>query len=289
MFDAVVTGSNGFIGTRLVKRLGAAGLKVHAQSSVNGDITSAQTWEAVPPAKVLFHLAGKSYVPESWRDSASFLNANVVGVEQALTYCRRVGARMVMASAYVYGIPQSLPIREDDLAKPNNPYALSKWIAEELGRFSSTYHRVPITALRIFNVFGRGQRQEFLIPSIIAQLREAGTIHVQDLVPRRDYIHVEDVVNAMILSADQSSGFRLLNIGSSTSLSVAEVIATIQRAAGTSLPVTSAKATRNNEIPVVCADITAASKELGWKPKISFEVGIREVLFGEPVIEEFIT
>ncbi len=280
MIDAVVTGGSGFIGARLVSRLRANGADVHALSSRDGDIASLATWERIPAARVLFHLAGRSYVPDSWRDSAAFMQTNVVGAEQALAYCRRAGARMVMASAYVYGIPQRLPISENDRVNPNNPYALSKWLAEELGSFASSYHGIPVTALRIFNVYGRGQREEFLIPSIIRQVKEARAIQVQDLMPRRDYIHVEDVVDAMLLAGQECRGFRRFNIGSGVSLSVSEIVDTIQQVAGTDLPVNSANQPRMNEIPDVRAGIDAASQALGWGPNRTFEEGIREIMSG---------
>jgi GDP-4-dehydro-6-deoxy-D-mannose reductase len=278
MIDAVITGGSGFIGTRLVNRLRANGVQVLALSSRDGDVASSSTWERLPAARILFHLAGRSYVPDSWTNSAAFMHANVVGVEQALAYCRRVGARMVLASAYIYGVPRRLPISESDHASPNNPYAMSKWLAEELGSFASAYHGVPVTALRIFNVYGRGQREEFLIPSIIRQVKEGNAIHVQDLTPKRDFVHVEDVVDSLLCAAKESSGFRRFNIGSGASISVAEIIDTIQRIAGTNLPVESTNHSRKNEIPDVQACILSASECLGWVGKLTFEQGIREIL-----------
>lgn len=280
MIDAVVTGGSGFIGARLVNRLRANGAEVHDLSSQDGNVAALDTWRSIPEARVLFHLAGRSYVPDSWQDSADFMQTNVVGVEQALAYCRRAGARMVMASAYVYGIPQKLPISENDIVNPNNPYALSKWLAEELGGFASNYHGIPVTALRIFNVFGSGQRQEFLIPSIIKQVMKSGRIQVNDLAPKRDYIHVEDVVDAMLLAGQESKGFHRFNIGSGVSYSISEIINIIQLVAGTNLTVYSSNQLRMNEIPDVRADISAASKALGWVPKLTFEDGIREIFSG---------
>ena len=280
MIDAIVTGGTGFIGTRLVSRLRSNGDEVYSLSSLDGDIGLTETWGKIPPARVLFHLAGRSYVPDSWQDSAAFMHTNVVGAEKALAYCRRVGAQMVMASAYVYGIPQRLPISEGDRVSPNNPYALSKLLAEELGSFASSYYGVPVTVLRIFNVFGRGQREEFLIPRIIRQVFESAVIHVQDLAPKRDYIHVDDVVDALRLAAQGGKGFRRDNHGSGESHSVTEIINTIQRVAGTGLPVTSANQRRANEIPDVRADVGAAAAELGWRPRLSFEAGIRELVLG---------
>ena len=126
MIDAIVTGASGFIGRSLCARLRADGQNVLALTSANGDVSSADTWKALPPAKVLYQLAGKSYVPASWTQSPEFMAVNVVGTEHALAYCQQHCSRLVLASAYVYGIPERLPICESDKVAPNNPYALSK-------------------------------------------------------------------------------------------------------------------------------------------------------------------
>jgi len=188
---------------------------------------------------------------------------------------------MVLASAYLYGIPQRLPIGEKDVAHPNNPYALSKWMAEELASFACRYHGVPVTTLRIFNVFGHGQRETFLIPTIIKQVKESDAVRIQDLAPKRDFVHIDDVVNAFLLASDALSGFHLLNIGSGVSLSVSEIIDTIQKVSGTSLPILSVGTPRANEIPDVRANIDAAKHVLNWYPQYSFEDGIRETIFSQ--------
>jgi nucleoside-diphosphate-sugar epimerase len=279
MIDAIVTGSKGFIGARLVAALEKRGKEVLGLSNCDGDVALGSTWAKLPSAKVVFHLAGRTFVPESWDNSPSFLQTNVIGTEQALSYCRRTGAGMVLASAYLYGIPQKLPISEKDIAAPNNPYALSKWMAEELASFASRYHDVPVTVLRIFNVFGYGQRETFLIPTIIKQVKEGDAVRVLDLAPKRDFVHVDDVVNAFLLASDSLSGFNLLNIGSGVSFSVSEIIDTIQGVSGTALPVLSVGTPRANEIPDVRASIDAAKHVLNWYPRCSFEDGIRETIF----------
>ena len=281
MIDVVVTGASGFIGARLVKALRASGAEVLALTSKDGDVVETSTWSALPAAHTLMHLAGRTFVPDSWQDSASFMRANVLGTEQALAYCRRTGAAMVLASTYLYGIPERLPISELDPVLPNNPYALSKWLAEELASFASLHHGIPVTRLRIFNVFGEGQRQAFLIPSIIEQALRGDAIRLQDLAPRRDYVYVDDVVTAFVLAKASHQGCRTLNIGSGTSLSVREIVDTVQAIAGTHLPVISAENTRPQEIPEVIADIGAARRALNWEPQYSFEQGIQRILLAK--------
>lgn len=278
MIDAIVTGAGGFIGQALCLDLRAKSWNVLPLTSANGDVAAPGTWARLPPARVVFHLAGRSFVPESWARGPDFVNANVAGTEHTLAYCRQHGARLVLASAYVYGIPQRLPIRESDPASPNNPYALTKRLAEQLCEFAAQYQGVVATALRIFNVFGPGQRAEFLIPKVLQQVQAGQEIRLLDLTPRRDYVYLSDVVDAFVKASEVSEGFRTINVGSGHSLSVAEIVDRIQVVAGTRLPVASDSVDRRQEIPDAVADISLAQQVLGWRPQLSFEGGIEQIL-----------
>lgn len=277
MPDVIVTGGRGFIGHALHRRLIQDGRAVLALSRADGDVGDAAFWDRLPAAPVLVHLAARSYVPESWQQPAAFLAANVVATQHALDWCRRHRARMVFASAYVYGIPARLPIREADPVRPNNPYALSKHLAEQCCEFAGRFQGVDVTVLRVFNVFGRGQRAEFLLPTLIRQL--AGpAIRVMDLAPRRDYVYLPDVVEAFVRALDAPPGFHCLNIGSGTSYSVAEIVAALQAVAGTALPVVSTAEPRPQEIPDVRADIGLAGAVLGWRPAFDLAAGLRDMV-----------
>ncbi len=280
MIDALVTGAGGFIGQALCESLRSMGWHILPLSSAKGDIASAATWQSIPPSRVVFHLAGRSFVPDSWARGPDFVSSNVMGTEQALAYCRTHGARLVLASAYVYGIPQHLPIRESDPVSPNNPYALTKHLSEQLCEFAAHHQGVAATALRIFNVFGPGQRAEFLVPKILHQVMTEREIRLMDLTPRRDYVYLSDVVQAFIKASELDGGFHAINVGSGYSLSVAQIVDKIQVAAGTRLPVVTELAERNQEIADVVADITLAQQMLGWTPQISFEAGIEQILKG---------
>jgi GDP-4-dehydro-6-deoxy-D-mannose reductase len=278
MIDAIISGSDGFIGKALIKQLQELGLDIFATSRRNGDISEEKTWKNFPQAKTVIHLAGKSYVPDSWLQGPEFIRANVLGTEQALQYCRQNNAKMIYISAYVYGVPTVLPISEDGPVQPNNPYAISKLMAERLCEFASRFQQVPVTILRLFNVFGPGQRLEFLIPSIIRQIQEQKEIRVMDLSPRRDYIYINDVVDAILKALQWNGEFNRVNIGAGVSYSVKEIIDIIQAAAGTDLPVISANAVRQQEIPDVIADIQLAKQTLNWSPRYSFKAGIHDIL-----------
>lgn len=279
MLDAIITGAGGFVGRALSRRLQGDGYEILALTRDHGDVADAAFWAKLPAARAVVHLAGRSYVPESWRMPSRFLETNVIGTQHALDWCRQHNARMIFASAYIYGIPARLPISETDPVNPNNPYALSKHIAEQCCEFAVRNHGLDVTILRIFNVFGHGQRDEFLMPTLIRQL-ENKEIHVMDLAPRRDYVYLADVVEAFARALGGPKGFQLFNVGSGKSYSVAEIVAALQDAAGTCLPVISAAQQRPQEIPDVRADIGLIDRELGWKPVFDLVGGLKDMLEG---------
>jgi len=280
MLDVIVTGAGGFVGSALVRQLRQEGRSVFAMDRSHGDVAGEQAWQGIPAARALIHLAGRSYVPDSWSRGPDFIASNVLGTERALAYCRVHGAHMVYASAYVYGIPEALPLQEHQLARPNNPYAMSKFAAEQLCEFAARYQGLNATVLRIFNIFGPGQRPEFLIPSILRQVRGGDEVRVLDLKPRRDYVFLDDVVKALTKSLHAGPGFHRANIGSGVSYSVQEIIDIIQSEAGTQLPVVSEASERPQEIPDVRADISVAQQVLGWTPCWTFKDGVRHMLNG---------
>lgn len=277
MSDLVlVTGATGFIGRALVGRLRERGGQVLAFSSSDGDIADASIFRKLNDCALshVIHLAGTSYVPESWRAPASFIRTNVQGTANVLELCRARKVGLTHLSAYVFGVPERLPVAEDAPRRPNNPYAMSKYLAEELCRFFSEAYGVPVTVLRPFNVYGPGQDSRFLIPHVVAQLR-GPAIEVKDLSPRRDYVHVDDVVEGILRGAERQAGYNVFNLGAGSSHSVADIVRIAQKAAGTDLPVVCSSEPRRDEIPDVVADIRLARRVLGWEPRIGLDAGIR--------------
>lgn len=283
MKNILVTGAAGFIGQRLAATLKNTGYKVLELK--DGDIADPATLKQFDSVAIdfVFHLAGRTFVPDAWREPADFQRVNVTGTLNVLELCRQRKIPLTYVSAYLYGIPQTLPVRETDEIAPNNPYALSKFMAELVCKFYAEYFAVPLTIIRPFNIFGSGQKSHFLIPEIIAQVRANKSIKLKDLAPRRDYLYVDDLVEALTLTMKRAQGCHLYNIGYGSSQSVAEIVAIIQSVAGTSLPVISENAPRGNEIPDVYADINHAKNELGWHPKHTFEQGIRNMISMERI------
>lgn len=244
-----------------------------------GDIADAATLSGIAPVDHVFHLAARTFVPDSWKDPAGFLDCNVIGTANVLKYCRRASASLTFVSAYVYGKPQKLPLSEDDIPKPNNPYALSKYLAEQLCEFAARSEGLRVTVVRPFNVYGPGQPERFLIPTVISQVKAGVPVRVLDLTPKRDYVHVDDLVNLLVTTLTRKDDrYCLVNAGSSKSYSVKEVVDIVQEAAGTSLPVIDEKRSRHEELDDVRADISLAGKWFGWAPKIPLKTGIARIL-----------
>lgn len=273
----VVTGASGFIGKHLVPRLRADGHEVFAMTRESGDVSLNATWRHFPVADVVIHLAAKSFVPDSWSVPGLFLTTNLLGTVEAIEYCRAHGAHLVFPSSYMYGGAARQPIPETNALLATNPYALSKKLAEEACEFFADRFGLAITALRPFNIYGPGQSDAFLVPTILNQLRAGRAVRVKDLEPRRDYVYVTDVVEAMLKATSRASGYRVYNIGSGSSHSVAELIRTIQEVWGTSLPVHSDEVRRQGELMDTVADISRAEQELGWKPRFTLRQGLEDL------------
>jgi GDP-4-dehydro-6-deoxy-D-mannose reductase len=278
MNKILITGSTGFIGKALVDFLKSHAYEILEFPREKGDITQKENWKTIGKVDFVIHLAARNFVPDSWKESSNFLETNVIGTSRMLEYAKEHDSKVIFVSAYLYGKPEILPINESHPFVPNNPYALSKCLSEEVCRFHSQYSEMDITVLRLFNVYGPGQRTSFLIPTIINQCLKNEKIEVLDLKPKRDYVYIEDVLNAILLSIKKVNKYQLFNIGSGSSFSVSEIIEQIQRICNTNLPVFSSQIERKNEIMDVIADISLAKKELGWIPKFDLAKGLEETI-----------
>lgn len=270
----LVTGGSGFVGRRLLQRFKTDGIDVHAPGRDALDVATG----VFPDLSfdVVVHLAGRTFVPDSWVDPSGFYRVNTQGTVNVLDYCRRTRAEMIYVSGYCYGIPVSLPIPESAPVRPNNAYAFSKAAAEDACRFFVEYFGTPVSILRPFNIYGFGQPSHFLIPRIVEQAIDPAVaeIVVEDDTPRRDYVHIDDVIAAIRLLLTSPRPGATFNVGSGESYSVAQVIKLVCEAANVDKPGVSRGNRRVNDIPDVVADITAIRDAVGWVPSIRLADGL---------------
>lgn len=275
--NILITGASGFVGVNLLNALINEGHHVETFSSKEGDISTAELkFESIDH---IFHLAGKTFVPDSWNSPKEFYQTNVMGATNVLEFARTQGASVTLMSSYVYGEPQYLPIDENHPVGAYNPYCQTKILSEDIGGFYSKNFDVDCTVFRPFNIYGNRQNENFLIPTIIKQVLDPTTdsITLMSLNPKRDYVHVSDVVNAL-LSSIECKGFSTYNIGSGESYSVKEIVDMVQSIAGSNKGISSNATERKNEVMDVVANISKLKNELSWQPKTSLQEGLRQII-----------
>jgi nucleoside-diphosphate-sugar epimerase len=276
----LITGSNGFIGSHLVSSLENLGNKVFKITSTKNGVLDYQNYVQFleQNISVVVHLAGKTFVPESWEKPGLYLNQNINGVINSLEFCRKKKCKLIYISSYMYGNPDYLPVDENHPIKVFNPYGLSKRISEELCEFYKDNYDLSIVILRPFNIYGPRQNSNFLIPFILDQLMNGTEVRVKDLEPKRDYLFISDFVNCVIIVSKDSVSNGTYNIGSGISYTVRQIIEEAQLILGTNYPIINEAERRENEVLDVVADIKAIQKITDWHPHYTLQMGLIECI-----------
>jgi UDP-glucose 4-epimerase len=281
----LLTGGCGFIGKHVVKSLEGSNnelviLDKHKEADVNVDITN---WNILKAASdwsniyLVYHLAALTSVVESFRNPRKTYEVNVLGTLNILELCRIYDIKkMVFLCSYLYGEPEYLPVDEKHPIKPTNPYAMSKYLAEQLCKRYSEDYGLKCVVLKPFNIYGEGQSKHLLFSTILTQMFN-GRIVIKDPVPKRDYVYISDLIDAMIKSGDYNTEpFDIFNVGSGKSYSVKEIVDKLIAINKKRVSVTYLNERRKNEIMNTIADIKHINDRLGWKPKISIDEGLKK-------------
>ena len=291
---ALVTGGAGFIGSHLVDALVAGGHEVHVVDDLSTgrltnlepaleqgaelhteDVTDA-AWmadlAAIIRPEVVFHLAAHRDVRRSVADPAFDAAVNVTGTAAVLDAARRAGARrLILAStAAVYGRAGELPARETSPLAPLSPYGASKAAAESYLALYARLHGLSTLALRMANVYGSRQDPdgEAGVVAIFTAAAAAGSpaLVFGDGLQTRDYVHVDDAVDAF-LAAGRSPIGGALNVSTGRETSVREVAERLDVAIEYAPP-------RHGELVRSCLDPTAARRALGWEARTGLADGL---------------
>ena len=281
----LLTGGCGFIGKHILKSLEGVNneliiLDKNKKADVNVNITKwnilkdAHDWSNID---IVYHLAALTSVVESFRNPRETYEVNVLGTLNILELCRIHDIKkIIFMGSYLYGEPEYLPVDEDHPIKPTNPYAMSKYLAEQLCKRYSEDYGLKCVVLKPFNIYGEGQSKHLLFSTILTQMFN-GRIVIKDPVPKRDYVYISDLIDAMILSGDYNpKPFDIFNVGSGKSYSVKEIVNKLIAIYKKEVSVIYLNERRKNEIMNTIADIRHINDRLGWEPKISIDEGLKK-------------
>lgn len=284
--NILITGAKGYIGSNLSRALRKDGYHIIEFDLNIGDITKPSVLNDYKSAGVdyIFHLAGRTFVPDSWKNPFPFYETNLLGTANILEFCRINGVPMTYLSSYVYGTPKFLPITENHPLEAYNPYSQSKLFADQLCQFYIDKYQVNATILRLFNLYGPGQPPYLIIPELISKVLDPNipVIEINDMRPKRDFVFISDLINALSMTLHRKVP-GVYNIGSGHSFSVEEILNIIFSIAGYSKPVKDLRVERQNEIFDLSADLSHVYEVLGWKTSIGIVEGISECIAAEKI------
>jgi len=294
--NCLVTGGAGFIGSHLVELLLSKGHTVQAVDNLS--IGSMRNLAAVThnsnftfqEADIsdknaisnlfenidwVFHLAGLADIVPSIENPDAYFASNVTGTYNIAQLAKESGVKKVIyaASSSCYGIPDIYPTPESANCSPRYPYALTKYLGEQVLMHWHSVYQLQVTSLRLFNVYGPRARTSGTYGAVFGvflaqKLAGKPFTLVGDGSQTRDFTFVTDVARAFLAAAISPKSGLILNVGSGNSYSINRVIELLEGPV-VHLP------KRPGEPDVTFADIQAIRKELDWHPKVSLEEGIK--------------
>ena len=287
-----VTGGAGFIGSHLTKNLVERGNEVIVIDNLNTgkkqnvekiskkidffevDIRDFSAIEDIlKNVDGIFHEAALASVQDSFRIPDEFFDVNVNGTENIFKIAKKLGIKVVYASSSsVYGNPISIPIKENDGKNPFNPYAKTKLEDDKLAE-KYAKNGLKVIGLRYFNVFGPRQSKEYagVIRLFLERIQQGLSPLINgDGLQVRDFVYVDDVVNANILAMESDVDSEFFNIGTGNIISILDLATMIIKFSGLKLKPMHQLAVPG-DVKATQADITKAKMMLKWKPTTSIE------------------
>lgn len=312
----LITGGAGFIGSTLANHLSKDNsvividnlsmgkeenlVKNSNLTFINGSVTDKEIMQGIISNNsfdYIFHLAAIASVADSVERPVETHQINFESVLMLLELVRKFQKdlkRLVFSSsAAVYGDEPTLPKKEESVIRPLTPYAVDKFAAEQYVLDYNHLYGIPTSAVRFFNVYGPNQNPESPYSGVISILvdcykklqsgLEAQFTLFGDGSQSRDFVFVEDVIQALLLVANkQESLGRQFNVGTGTAITLNGLVEVIDKELNVKLPI-KYEAERDGDIKDSLSDITRV-KRLGYQPNHSIQIGIKKYLASENLI-----
>lgn len=301
----LITGAAGFLGSALANRLARQGHQVRGLDDLStgnpqalspdvlftrGDVNDRpKLWTLLQEVDCVYHLAARVLVAESVLYPREYNAVNVGGTVSLMEAMRDVGVRRVVlvSSGAVYGDQREQPLKESAPPDPHSPYAVSKLAAEYYVRTIGSLWDIETVSLRVFNAYGPGQNlppsHPPVIPNFLRQAVRGGTLVLHgDGSQTRDYVFVDDVIDAMLAASTALEVNRLMiNVGSGTETSLRELARLVMDITDSDAEVM-VNPRGEPGVSRMCADLGLAREKLGYQPRISLAEGLRLTLERDP-------
>jgi NAD dependent epimerase/dehydratase len=304
---ALVTGADGFIGSRLVELLVKKGYKIKALSQYNsfnnwgwiediecknkvevltGDIRDPHYCKFIAKdIDIIFHLAALIAIPYSYVAPDSYVDTNIKGTLNICQAAKEHGNIRVIhtSTSEVYGTAQYTPIDEEHPMQPQSPYSATKIAADAMAMSFYNAFNLPVTIARPFNTYGPRQSARAVIPTIITQIANGATeIKLGDVTPTRDFNYVDDTCRGFIALAecDKSIG-QTVNIGSNSEISIGDTLNIIKELMGSNVQfITDKERLRpsKSEVFRLWCDNTKIKKLTGFESKVDVRQGLQQTI-----------
>lgn len=301
----LITGGAGFLGSALANRLVREGHTVLVLDDLTagdarqldpavlltrGDVRDVpKLWSLLQQVDCVYHLAARVRVPESIYYPRDYNEVNVGGTVAVMEAMRDTGVRRVVftSSAALYGEQSQQPIKESQPPSPNSPYGVSKIAAEYYVSTLGALYEIETVSLRIFNAYGPGQDLPPSHPPVIPQLLRQGQtggslVILGDGTQTRDFVYVQDVVDALLLAATVAGANRaVINIGSGRGIAINDLAQMVGNVTGREIGLLHNQG-HSGGVSRLVADVSLAEKLLGWRPRTGLEEGLRCILDQDP-------
>lgn len=301
----LITGGAGFIGANLANRLVADGHHVRVLDDLSagdrqrlrpqvlftrGDVRDRpKLWTLLQDVECVFHLAARVSVPESVLFPREYNDVNVGGTVSLMEAMRDVGVQRVIlaSSATVYGEQSRQPLHEEMRPHPLVPYAVTKIAAEHYLFTLGALYDIETVALRIFNAYGRWQAippsHPPVVPQFLKQALSGGSLVIfGDGQQRRDFVYIDDVVDALVAAATAPAVDRqIINVGSGQEVSINDLARLVLQITGRKANVITNEQ-QSGGIRRMVADLHRARALLGYQPQVDLETGLRLLLKTDP-------